>query len=187
MSGSIEPREPGNQPLEQMLDRVFLQAISGDPEQEGFDATTDLAVLWGIDGDMNVECVQILNWRTKDRVEVVRPTLDSEVAIGFLRDETTGAAPLFNVSVEDLFMRPYTIGNPTDPERISVPEINYSVFLGRICMWATSGEGEEQVVICSDGTTGTEEYETFRREIIDATGLERFLGTSELSPDDFLK
>lgn len=183
---SHERTTPPLEPINQRLDEFFVHILGNDPEQRGADAAPGIAVLWGVDSAMSVECVQIINLDTRERVEIVRPTLDSAIPFGSIRDTETGAAPDFNICVEDLFMRSSEIEVPGETCTHVVPEVNYSVFGdSRICIWAVAVEGDESVVVMSEASAGTAEYDNLQQLIITATGLDAVLAFAALSPEDF--
>lgn len=171
---SPEAREaPSESPkAEELLDDLFNHAILGDPESNFEDVPDHIAVNFVDLISQGVECFQILNWETKDKFSITRPSIGS-VDLDDLGTSIDGEPNLiYRIVRSNLFNLPYPHPAVTeDGEDKALEEIVYEVSGDRIVTWGDTSYGE--IVALEDVAHGTPGYKRVLDRLLDHTYIDK--------------
>lgn len=170
-----ENREAASQSpkAEEILDELFTHIILGDPESKFQNLPDHLAVNYLEFIDEGVECFQILNWETKDRFTIVRPSISSP-NVDELRTSITGDSNvIYQINRTNLFNLPYPLETITKDaeEGLGVEEIAYEISAGRILSWGDTPLGE--IIVLDEVSHGTREYKELLDSLLDDTYIDK--------------
>jgi hypothetical protein len=128
---------------EDLLDAVFRRAMHSEDVEAAFKNLPDhLAVHFLVDPDAGMECVQILNWETKDRFILTRPTLDF-ASKPDLTTPITGEEDkmLYRLIRQSMFEVSFHIEMLDDSENdLLLHEIMYDVLPDELIAWGVTDE-----------------------------------------------
>jgi len=128
---------------EDLFDAVFRRAMHSEDVETAFKNLPDhLAVHFLVDPDAGMECVQILNWETKDRFILTRPTLDfaskPDLTTPITGEEDNMLYRLIRQSMFEVSFRIEMLDDSEDD--LMLPEIMFDVLPNELIAWGVTDE-----------------------------------------------
>lgn len=167
--------------LADKLERLFTDVITGSGLGVEEDGIPDHLALFCVnDIELGLERLRVVNWLTKDVVDVFRklPTDDDESGLLGSPFEPQGVP--FKLLATDLLERPYTFGS--EDGEVEILTLHFEVMPQRLRRWAPISDSTYTE---ASGDLGSVEYETIDEEIRDMLGLEALSSMVTLSPEMF--
>lgn len=176
-----EPQLPGTA-LDTELGELFTNVITAvDLNGNDSGLPDHLALYCVLDERHALERLRILNWDTKDCVDVLRKVLIGESDVTKFESPFEPGGVDFKLIASDMLDRPYkALGE--SKEDIEIPTLYYEVLPGKLRRWAPLGE---DTYIEANGELGDDVYINIENDIRTMIGLDALKGLVTVTPDMF--